>query len=353
MFAMHSYGFCSVAIVAKMLPNHSASKEDNMQAIIQKDYGEADVLRLSEIDIPEPSADEVRVRIGASSVTAADTMMRRGTPWYGRLFIGLLKPKFPVPGTGFSGVVDKAGAAVTGFTVGDRVYGESVLGAGTNCEYVCVPEKAVIVHSPDNIADNKLAPVCDGMVTSYYFLFIAAGIPGRQRVLVNGAAGSLGSAAVQLAKIAGAHVTAVCSERNFELVRELGADVVIDYHNEDFTRSSASFDIVYDAVGKQTYRACKRVLTSSGMYLSPVLSLSLLWSMFWTKHAGNRRAIFAATGLLPEKQRREMLSEINGWIASGELRTVLEHRFALAEIAEAHRLIETGHRRGNVVLEMV
>lgn len=320
-----------------------------MQAVIQQRYGNPEVLKLAEVATPTPAANEVRVRIHASSVTAADTMMRRGTPWYARAMLGWLKPKFPIVGTGFSGVIDSIGTAVTNFAIGQRVYGESVLGAGTNTEFVCVPQHAVMVHSPAGFTDEQLAPVCDGVLTSYYFLHQLAALKSGQRVLINGAAGSLGSAAVQLAGLMGAHVTAVCSAQNHPFVRELGAAEAIDYHTTDFTRHQ-TYDVIYDAVGKSSYRQCKKALTDSGCYLSPVLSVPLLMSMLWTKHTGPKRAVFAAVGLLPETQRRDLLERINGFMQAGTLLPVVAHRFTLAEAAAAHRLVDTGHRRGNVVL---
>ncbi len=352
MFAMQNLRCCGAGKRAILRVVHSATMVGNMQAIIQQRYGEADVLQLSAVDTPAPAANEVRVRISAAAVTAADTLMRRGAPWYGRLILGLFKPKCQVTGTGFSGVVDQCGRDVSDFEVGDRVYGESVLGGGTHCEYVCVPEQGVIAHSPEGVPDDELATVCDGIVTSCHFLFDLAGIQPGQRVLINGAAGSLGSAAVQLARIAGAHVTAVCSSHNHPFVIELGADAVIDYRTVDFTRRGKKNDVIYDAVGKQSFHACRSVLSPSGIYLSPVLSLPLLCTMLWTKHTGGQKALFAAVGLLEDSERRDMLARINQWLVGGKLRCDVEHRFDMADISDAHRLIETGHRRGNVVLRI-
>ncbi len=323
-----------------------------MQAVIQQRYGAPERLQLADIPDPVPADNEVRVRIGASAVTAADTMMRRGTPWFGRLFTGLFKPKHTVTGTGFSGVVDIVGKEVTTFTVGDRVYGESVLGAGTHCEYVCVPAAGVIDGSPAELTDDQLAPVCDGLLTSYHFIFNVACVKPGQRILINGAAGSLGCAAVQFAKLAGAQVTAVCSSDNIRFVLELGADDVIDYTTADFTRVCAPFDVIYDAVGRRSYRDCRSVLKAQGMYMSPVLSCGLLRAMLWSHLVDRPAARFAATGLLPEPDRRAMLQKLTRWLASGEVRAVTEHLFRIDAVADAHHLIDTGHRRSNVALMM-
>ncbi|MEP2669691.1 MAG: NAD(P)-dependent alcohol dehydrogenase [Cyclobacteriaceae bacterium] len=323
-----------------------------MKAIVATKYGSPEVFQLKEIAKPTPKANEVLVRIIASSVTAADTMMRRGTPFYGRLFIGLLKPNNPIPGTGFAGVVEAVGKEVTHFTEGDAVFGESVLGAGTNAEYVCVAENGVIISKPANISFAEAASICDGPLTSLNFLKNLAAIQPGQKVLINGASGSLGTAAVQLAKYFEAEVTGVCSTSNVELVKSLGADHVIDYTQEDFTKSNVRYDVIYDTVGKSSYSQAKKVLTANGAYISPVLNMTLLLQMMWTSLVGKKKAKFSATGILPLPALRDFLYEIRAMICAGYLKSIVDKQFSLEQIAEAHAYVDNGHKRGNVVLSM-
>lgn len=325
-----------------------------MKAVIQTAYGKADVLQLQTIDKPIPGQNQMLVRIEASSVTTADSMMRSGTPWYGRLFLGLFKPRIPVSGTGFSGVVESVGSEVTTYGIGDSVFGESVLGAGTNTEYVCVPENGVVAKKPASISHAEAAPVCDGAMTVQYLLKNLGNIKSGDHVLINGAAGSLGSAAVQLAKQAGAHVTGTCSKRNFNFVRSLGADNVIDYNDTDVTAENVGYDLILDTVGKLSYRQCKRVLKQSGCYVSPALSMSLLVAMITTRLAifDSRRALFSATGLLPEETRRGILHDLGKMLEQGTLKTVVDRTYPLRDIANAHNYVDTGHKRANVVIVM-
>ncbi|MFZ1806194.1 MAG: NAD(P)-dependent alcohol dehydrogenase [Cyclobacteriaceae bacterium] len=321
-----------------------------MKAIITKKYGSPEVLQLKDIVKPKPKANEVLVRIHASSVTAADTMMRRGKPFYGRLFIGLLKPNNPISGTGFAGIVEAVGKDVTHFTEGDAVFGESVLGAGTNAEYVCVAENGVIISKPANISFEEAASICDGPLTSINFLKNLASIQPGQKVLINGASGSLGSAAVQLAKYYEAEVTGVCSTTNIELVRSLGADHVIDYTQQDFTKSGVQYDVIYDTVGKSTFSKAKKVLTTDGAYISPVLNFTLLIQMIWTSVIGKKKAKFSATGILPVPALRDLLYELRAMICAGYLKSIIDRAYSLEQIAEAHTYVDNGHKRGNVVL---
>ena len=223
-------------------------------------------------------------------------------------------------------------------------------GFGTNCEYVCVPEDGVIAPKPTNISHAEAAPVCDGAVTAYNFLFRLGEIKPGSKVLINGAAGSLGSAAVQLAKQAGAIVTGVASSRNIEFVRSLGADKVIDYTNDAVLDGQTRYDAIFDSVGKLSYQECANVLTDDGRYLSPVLSLSVLIKMITTKMGGGKRAIFSATGLLPDAERLEMLMQVVKHLGTGQLRTHVDREYALEQIAEAHHYVDTGHKRANIVI---
>ena len=321
-----------------------------MKAIICTKYGSPDVLQLEEVEKPIPKDNEVLIKVHASSVTKADTMMRRGTPFYGRIFIGLTKPKNPITGTGFAGIIENTGKAVKHFKKGDAVFGETGVGFSTNAEYVCVSEKALITAKPENISFEEAAPVCDGILTSWCFLKDIGKIQSGQSILVNGASGSLGTAAVQIAKYSGAEVTGVCSSANAELVKSLGADKVIDYTKEDFTKADQKYDIIFDSVGKSSFSQCKNALKENGVYLSPVLKFSLLLQMMRTSKLGKKKAKFSATGLRPVPELCAFLEELKEIIVSGKIKIVIDRKYKLEQTADAHRYIDAGHKRGNVVI---
>ena len=321
-----------------------------MKAIVCTKYGSPDVLELKEVEKPTPKDNEVLIRVYAASATAADCMMRQGTPFYGRLFLGLMRPKNPITGTGFAGAIEAVGKEVKLFKEGDSVFGETGIGFSTNAEYVCLPEDGVLATLPNNMTYEAAAPVCDGALTSWSFLKDIGKIQSGQRVLINGASGSLGSAAIQIAKYFGAEVTGVCSTTNLEMVKSLGADKVIDYTREDFTKTGQTYDIIFDTVGKSSFSRCKGSLRENGVYLSPVLSLPLLFQMIWTSKVGNKKAKFSATGLRPVSELRVLLNELKECIEAGKIKSLVDRSYPLKQTAEAHRYIETGHKKGNVVI---
>jgi len=321
-----------------------------MKAIVCTAYGSPDVLQITDIEKPVPKDDEILIRIMASSVTAADGMMRMGSPYIGRLFLGLLKPKYPISGTGLAGIVESAGSQVQRFKTGDKVFGESVFGAGTNAEYACVPAEGVLEPMPNNISYNEAAPVCDGALTAFNFLTSVGGIKANQKVLIIGASGSIGTSAVQLAHHFGADVTGVCSTANLDLVRSLGADQVIDYTTTDFTKLDIQYDIIFDTIGSKTYPQCRKSLTQHGRYLAPVLSLQLLYHSLWTRMSGQKKALFSATGMLPTSHLRQMLSQVRDLLQSGKLVTIIDSTFDLQNAKQAHRYVDTQRKKGNVVL---
>ena len=330
-----------------------------MKASICTRYGSADVLELQNIDKPIAKANEVLAKIDASNTTAADSMMRQGNPYYGRLFLGLTKPKFPITGTGFAGTIEAVGAKVTAFEINDEVFGESILGSGTNTEYVCVPEDALIMPKPRNLTFAQASTLCDGALTSINMLLNLGKIKPGQRVLINGASGSLGSTGIQIAKQFGAHVTAVCSAVNINMVKGLGADEVIDYHQQDFTLTEDSYDIIYDSIGKRSYSECKAALKENGRYVSPVLALPLLGQMLWTgllnkishKIGLGKTAHFTATGLLPPVKLKVMLLQLVAMIEVEKLIPIIDRSYSLDEISAAHQYVDTGRKRGNVVIQ--
>lgn len=321
-----------------------------MKAIVASGYGGPSVLGLQTVDKPVPGENDVLVRTHVASATTADTMMRTGKPYIGRLATGFSKPKHPIPGTGFAGVVEAVGAGVTQFQPGDRVFGETTLGFSTNAEYVTVPCTGVILHMPDSMNFTEAATFCDGPLTSINFLKEIARIQPGQKVLINGASGSLGTAAVQLAKYFGAEVTGVCGPSNAGLVRSLGADHVIDYSTEDFTSAVAAYDIIYDTIGKSSFSRCKAALTRNGQYISPVLKFPLLMQMIRTAMAGRKKAKFAASGLKSVGELKALLSELADIYSQGKLKTIIDRQFPLEKVAQAHSYIDGGHKKGNVVI---
>ncbi len=325
-------------------------KNRKMKAMVAMGYGSPDVLQLKEVEIPKPGPNEVLVKIKTSSATTADTMMRTGKPYIGRLFLGLKKPKHPVPGTGFAGIVEQVGTNVSKIKVGERVFGETTLGFSANAEFLTIPEDGVILPMQENMDFTEAASFGDGHLTSYNFLKEVAKIQPGEKVLINGASGALGSSAVQIAKYFGSHVTAVCSAGNFELVRSLGADEVIDYRKEDFTNTGKKFDYVYDTVGKSSFKQCRKILREKGIYLSPVLKMSLLIEMLKTSLSKKKKAIFQATGTNGDDKLRQLLTEVLEIYKAGQLKTIVDKQFPLSELEAAHRYIETGRKKGNVVI---
>lgn len=325
-------------------------KAKMMKAIVATGYGAPDVLKLQEVEKPQPKENEVLVKVHASSATTADGMMRTGKPYFGRLMTGLTKPKHAIPGTGFAGVVETVGKNVSTFKPGDRVFGETTLGFSTNAEFVAVPENGVILPMPENMSYAEGATYGDGHVTSLNFLKEIAQIKPGQKVLINGASGSLGTAAVQLAKFFGAEVTGVTSTRNVGLVKSLGADHVMDYTKKDFTKVNETYDVVFDTVGKSSFSKSKKILSESGLYVSPVLKFSLLLQMMRTSVFGKKKAKFAATGLRSDAELKSMINELGEIFKEGRLKTVIDRQYPLEKVAEAHRYIAAGHKKGNVVI---
>lgn len=323
-----------------------------MKAIISTNYGGPEILQMQEVPTPTPKKKEVLVKIHAAAVSKACTMMRTGKPYFGRLFMGLTKPNNSIAGTGFAGVVESVGAEVTLFKKGDKIFGENITTFGTHAEFVCVPEDGVIAKLPANLTYQEAAPVCDGALTSINFLKNLGEIKPGQKVLINGASGSLGTSAVQIAKYYGAEVTGVCSTVNVEMVKSLGADHVIDYTKDDFTKNSNSYDVIYDTVGLQSFSECKDALTENGAYISPVLGMPLVGNMMYTSMFGTKKAKFSATGILPVPELKKLLQEVIEIVEKGALKSIIDREYALEQTAEAHTYIDKGHKKGNVVLAL-
>jgi NADPH:quinone reductase-like Zn-dependent oxidoreductase len=320
-----------------------------MKAIVCTEYGPPDVLQLKEVAKPVPEDNEVLIKIHATTVTAVDCTFRQGKPFIGRFFSGLTKPKEPIQGTEFAGEIEAVGKDVKQYKEGDQVFGTS-MGYGVYAEYMCLPEEgATLGRKPTNMTYEE-ATCCDGGLTALPFLRDAANLQSGQKILINGASGSTGTAAVQLAKYYGAEVTGVCSAKNLELVKSLGADQVIDYKKEDFTQSGKIYDVIFDTVGKTSFSRCKGSLNQNGIFLEAALSLGILLQMLWTSLVGSKKAMIAFTGLRSADERTKDLVVLKELIEAGKFKSVIDKRYPLEQMAEAQRYVETGHKVGNVVI---
>ncbi|XSG77015.1 NAD(P)-dependent alcohol dehydrogenase [Herpetosiphon llansteffanensis] len=320
-----------------------------MKAILCTGYGSPDVLQFGEASKPTPKANELLIKVQAASVTPSDCAFRKGDPFVVKLMYGLRKPKFAILGVEFAGTVEAIGPAVQRFKVGDQVFGMSPKTFGSYGEYLCLAEDQPIAKQPSNVSAAEAVAICDGATTALIFLRDIAKLQAGQHILINGASGAVGIYAVQLAKYYGATVTAVCSAANHELVKHYGADHVIDYTSSDFTQSQQRYAVVFDAIGKSAYGRCKRLLTANGIYLMTVPTLGIMLNMAWTSLGKGKKAKFAATGLNQKPANLNFLAEL---IAAGTLKAVIDRRYCLADLAEAHRYVETGRKKGNVVIEI-
>jgi NADPH2:quinone reductase len=317
-----------------------------MKAVVCPRYGAPEVLALREVPRPEPRDDEVRIAIRATTVTAACGMMRRGDTLVARLVLGLLRPRrrFRIMGLELCGVIESVGRKVTRFKAGDRVFGFAGFRPGTYAEYICLPETASLAPAPEGLTDLQAASLVDGPTTALFFLR-RAGIAAGKRVAIVGASGSVGSAAVQLAHHRGAQVTAVCSGRNAELVRGLGANEVVDYTRDDYSARGVRYDIVFDAVGQSSYRAARRCLVDGGVYAVTVGGLGVYVMDLWTRWFSRKRFLF---GMSVEKTAA--LREVAELTRAGVLKPVIDRAYPLGDLPAAHRYVETGRKRGNVVV---
>ncbi len=323
--------------------------QTQMKAIEYTRYGSPDVLQMKDMPLPTPKPNEVLIRIHATTATAADIMMRKGNPFIGRLYTGLKGPKRTILGFEFAGEVVETGSAVTLFKTGDKVFGGTTT-LGCYAEYACVSESDVLTTMPDNISYAEAAPVNGSAITVMNYLKGLGNIRKGHRVLINGASGGLGTYAIQIAKHYEAEVTGVCSSRNVDIVKALGADHVIDYTKEDFTKNGIKYDIIFDTVGRRSFGDCKKALADNGIFMSAVMDLPLLFHMLWTQLFGGKKAMASATGLLPVKQRLSYFLELKELLRTTKIKTVIDASYPLAQIAVAHAYVEKGHKRGSIII---
>jgi len=311
-----------------------------MRAVVHDRYGPPGVLRIDEVPAPAPKQDEVLVRVHATTVTQTDCHMRAATPFFWRFMLGLRRPRRRTLGLEFAGVVEAVGEDVTQLAVGDRVFG---LRNGSHAEYVCVREEGLIARVPEGMSYEHAAALCDGM--SQALNTLRAGRVGEgTNVLVYGASGSLGTGAVQLASYLGAHVTAVCNDKNLELVRTLGADEVIDYEREDFTRNGQTYDVIIDAVGKHSYFRARRSLVRGGLFVATDRLFHLPLA-FLTRRLGSTRVVFDMSGF-----RREDVLLLQELLEAGAYRAVVDRVYPVEEIVQATQYVESWQKTGNVVV---
>lgn len=322
-----------------------------MKAIVINAYGPPEVLHVQEVKKPTPKDNEILIRIHAASSGPADAAFRKGDPFIVRLMFGLRRPRIKILGAELAGVVESVGKAVTAFKSGDQVFGMSSADLGCHAEYICLPENAILVMKSPEMTYEEAVAVADGSPTALTFLRETAKIQPGQKVLINGASGAVGAAAVQLAKHFGAEVTGVCSTGNAALVKSIGADSVIDYTKTDFTKTGQTFDIIFDAVGKSSFANAKRALTPTGVYLTTVPSMTIVFQMLSTMiFKSGKKARFTTAGLL---QKKENFSYLKDLFDKGVLKAVIDRCYPLEQIVEMHRYIDSERKKGSVILSIV
>jgi len=322
-----------------------------MKAIVYAKYGPPEVLHLTELAKPIPNDNEVLIRNYATTATKYDCWMRSNTspPGFGilmRIAVGIRKPKQPILGTGLAGEIEAVGKDVTLFKKDDQVFGYLGMNLGAYVEYKCLPEDGVLAIKPTNMSYEEAAGVLQGALTALYFLR-NGNIQSGKKVLIFGASGGVGTAAVQLAKYFGAEVTGVCSSSKLEMVKSLGADKVIDYTKEDFTKSGQAYDIIFDTVGKSSVSGCKRSLKNNGFYLLTTFGLPKLVQILWLSITSSKKVFMGTL-----KERTGDLIFLRELIEAGKLKSVIARSYPLEQAAEAHRYAESGGKKGNVVITM-
>ncbi len=320
-----------------------------MKAIVYTEYGPPDVLQLKEVERPTPSDNEVLIRIDATTATAADCELRslKLPIWLRlpiRIYLGLIRPRNKILGQELAGEIEAVGKDVKRFRKGDQVFAWTGLGLGAYAEYTCLPEEGMLAIKPANMTYEEAAAVPIGGLNALHFLR-KGNVQSGQKVLINGAGGSIGTFAVQLARYFGAEVTAVDSTWKLDMLRSIGADQVIDYTQEDFTKNGETYDVIFDVVGKSSFTRSVRSLKHNGRYLLANPRLSQMVRGLWTSRSSSKKVIFGAAS-----EKTEHLIFLKELIEAGKIQSVIDRRYPLEHIAEAHRYVDTGHKKGHVVI---
>jgi NADPH:quinone reductase-like Zn-dependent oxidoreductase len=315
-----------------------------MKASVHERYGPPEVQEIRDVERPTPKEDELLVRVRATTVNQTDCHRRAAKQVFWRFIEGFLRPKQQILGTEFAGEVEAVGSAVTEFRPDDRVFGWG-WNAGAHAEYLCVRGSGLVAHMPDGMRFEEAAAICDGAYQGRSALR-AGNVAEGTRLVVYGASGSLGTAAVQLARHLGAHVTAVCNTKNIELVRSLGADEVVDYLREDFTKNGQEYDVIVDAVGKYAYTKCRRALRPGGIFVATDRLRNLVLR-YWTRWFDSRKVVFRV-----EWPTREDILFYKSVIEAGEYRAVIDRVYPLEDVVEATHYVESWQKTGNVVLTL-
>ncbi|MCB9250601.1 MAG: NAD(P)-dependent alcohol dehydrogenase [Ignavibacteriales bacterium] len=323
-----------------------------MKAMVYKKYGPPEVLKVEEVTKPVPKSNEVLIKVIAATVTATDCTFRKGKPFFSRLYTGITKPKHQILGSEFTGEIIRVGKNVKSFQVGNKVIGTTP-GYGAYTEFICQQEEgSTLAKLPSDINYEEAIACCDGFLTALPFLRAKGEIKKGDKVLINGASGSVGSAAVQLSKYFGAEVTGVCSSSSIELVKSIGADKVIDYTKESLTNSDDRFDIIFDVVGNTTFSMCKKLLNKNGKYLQAGITLSVFPSVIWTSLIGSKKALIMATGLRPPVERSKDLIFIGELLQADKIKAIIDKIYSFDQMVEAHHYVDGGHKKGNVVIQI-
>ena len=320
-----------------------------MKAIVCTKYGPPEVLQLQDVTKPVPKNNEVLIKVHAAMATTSGLSGRKGEPLFARLFTGLTKPKKDILGIELAGEIEAVGKEVKLFNVSDQIFGHAGLGFGAYAEFISLPEDAALVIKPANRTYEESVAVVEGALTALHFFRDKGKIENGQKVLIIGASGSVGTASVQVAKYFGAEVTGVCSTTNLELVKSLGADHVIDYTQEDFSKNGVTYDIIFDTLGKSSFSHSKGSLKQKDVYLDAG-GAATIFPMLWTSMFGRKKAVIKATYLRPPKEILKDLVILNELIETEKIQSVIDKRYPLEQLAEAHRYVETGHKKGNVVI---
>ncbi len=319
-----------------------------MRAIVNTKYGPPEVVRLKEVDKPIAKENEVLIKVYASTVNRTDSGFRSAEYFISRFWSGLLKPRFQTLGCEFAGEIVENGINVTSFKKGDKVFGYNDKNCGGHAEYMTIAESDAITTMPHNLNFDEAAPITEG---AHYALcdIRASKIKAGQNILVYGATGAIGSAAVQLLKYFGTNVTAVCNTKNVELVKSLGADVVIDYQQQDFTKTEQKFDFVFDAVGKSSFKQCKPLLNKRGIYISTELGKNAenIFFALTTPIFNNKKVLFPIPTI--NKEDVIFLKEL---VEKGKYRPVIDRKYTLEQIVDAYKYVESGQKTGNVVIRI-